>query len=333
MLGIVGLGPAGCLFLACLPPECLRSILVFERSCVGGDLSRLYGDVVANLTRAEMTRAFRCVPQWATVPLPILDAYAEDTCPLLADVCLQLRILMKPLLAQVRLYSEEVEEIQQVVGGWVLKTATGRHSCQQVVLCTGADPRGLQYPKPSIPLAMALSPHALGRYVRAEDRVVVFGTSHSGTLVLRNLRQTGCKTTAVYRGDVPFRWFRNHDSEGLKQESAAIADEIVAAAWGPLTPTLLSYESSAELVRAVVEADYVVYATGFVRRQPRCKGLGGEDVGSTYDPGTAQIAPGMWGFGIGFPALYEMPRGGQAPDVGFQGFVSHILKCMPAILA
>ncbi len=332
MLGLVGLGPAGCFFLACLPPERLSSVCVFERSCIGGDLSRLYGDVVANLTRAEMAKAFRCVPQWAVAPLPILDAYAEDACPLLADVCLQLRILMKPLLAQVKLYTEEVQEIQQVVGGWVLKTTTASHTMQQVVLCTGADPRVLHYPKPAIPLAMALSPHALRRYVRAEDRVVVFGTSHSGTLILRNLRQIGCRTTAVYRGHTPFRWFRNHDSEGLKQESAAIADEIVASTWGTLTPTLLPFDSHEGLVRAILEADYVVYATGFVRRHPPMKGMRGEDVGTAYDPATAQIAPGIWGFGIAFPALYEMPRGGQAPDVGFLGFVSHILKCIPGIL-
>ena len=332
MIGVVGAGPAGCFFLACLPPERLSQVMVFERACIGGDLCRLYAEVVANLTRAEMCRAFRNVPQWSQVPLTVLDAYAEDACPRLADVCLQLRILMKPILAQVKLYAEDVLEVRQSVGGWVLKTAHGSHEVQQVVLCTGADPRVLHYPKPHIPLEMALSPTLLATYLRGGEKVVVFGTSHSGTLVLRNLRQIGCRTTAVHRSETPFRWARNHDPEGLKQESAVIADEIVGRAWGPETPTLLPVSSSVELVRAVMEADYVIYAVGFDGRRPRLMGLNGIDVGNNYSPETALIAPGMWGFGIAYPAMYEMPRGGQAPDIGFQGFVSHILKCIPAVL-
>jgi hypothetical protein len=179
---------------------------------------------------------------------------------------------------------------------------------------------------------MALSPNMLGTYLRGGERVVVFGTSHSGTLVLRNIRQIGCKSTAVYRGDSPFRWARNHDPEGLKQESATIADEIVGRVWGSETPTLLPLSSQSDLVRAVMDADYIIYAVGFDRRRPRIIGLDGADVGNNYSHETASIAPGMWGFGIAYPAMYEMPRGGQAADIGYMGFVSHILKCMPAIL-
>ncbi len=331
MLGIVGAGPAGCFFLACLPPEQLSNVIVFERGCVGGDLCRLYGEVVANLTRAEMSKAFRAVPQWSQVALPVLDKYAEDACPLLADVCYQLRVLMKPILAQVKFHSEDVLEVRQIVGGWALKTSVATYEVQKVVVCTGADPRVLQYPKPHIPLELALTPSLLATYLHGGERIVVFGTSHSGTLILRNLRRIGCRTTAVYQGETPFRWARNHDPEGLKQESAVIADEIVERAWGTETPTLLSTSSHVELVRAILEADYLVYATGFVGRKPHILGLDGRDVG-TFDPTTGQIAPGIWGFGIAYPSLYEKPRGGLAPDIGFMGFVSHILKCISSIV-
>lgn len=331
MLGIVGAGPAGCFFLACLPPEQLQNVRVFERACVGGDLCRYYGEVVANLTRAEMSKAFRAVPQWSQVALPILDKYAEDECPRLADVCFQLRLLMKPILAQVKFHAEDVLEVRHIVGGWAIKTPTATFEFQQVVLCTGATPRVLHYPKPHIPLEMALTPSLLSTYLQGGEHIVVFGTSHSGTLILRNLRRIGCKATAVYHGETPFRWARNHDPEGLKQESAVIADEIVAGTWGSLTPTLLSTSSSVELVRAVMDADYLIYATGFVGRHPRILGFDGRDV-ETFDPTTALIAPGIWGFGIAYPSLYEKPRGGQAPDIGFMGFVSHILKCIPSIM-
>jgi hypothetical protein len=330
--GIVGLGPAGCLFLACLPDERLARTVVFDSGCVGGDLARLYGRVVANLTCAQLSAALRAVPRWAEAPLEVFDNYGPDVCPPLADLCVQLRELMKPVLSRVTLHSQHVTEIRQKVGHWVLHTVAGIPegvAAVKVVVCTGGDPRRMNYPRPCIPLEVALDKVALASYIRPGDRVVVFGTAHSGTLVLRNVREAGGIGVGVYRCGPAFRWARPHtpecpcialggtgchDSEGVKQESAAIADAIVRREWGAETPVLICTEDTEALVRAVIEATYVVYAVGFVSRMPRIVRFDGGCV-EGYDPVTAAIAPGIWGFGLAYPSLYEKPQGGKAPDV------------------
>lgn len=339
--GVIGLGPASCLFLACLPEDRLTRVVAFEPGCIGGDLARRYGGVVANLTSEQLCRALRNVPRWSTAPMPVLEAYAPDVCPTLADLCLQLRELMKPLLDRITLHSQHIDEIRQTMGGWIV----GGQVVAKVIVCTGGEPRRLNYPRPAIPLEIALDKVALTSYVQPAARVVVFGTAHSGTLVLRNLREIGCKGVGIYRGKA-FRWSRPHDtecpchllgggchdSEGVKQESARIADAIVRGEWGALTPDLVELSDSEALVRAVLEAEYVVYAVGFQKREIRFLGLGGEVLKVQHDPVTAAIAPGVWGFGLAYPSVYEKPQGGVAPDVGFPGFVGHIRACMDAIL-
>jgi glycine/D-amino acid oxidase-like deaminating enzyme len=273
------------------------------------------------------------VPAWSAVPLPFLESVEPDKCPLLSDVCAQLRDLVQPLLQRVSMHTGTVQEIRQELDGWTLRTAETSYKVRKLILCTGADPRTLNLPKPSIPLDVALCPEKLRSFVRPESRIVVFGTSHSGTLVLRNLRAAGCRNVkAIYRDAQPFRWLRDGDTEGLKQESAAIADEIVGNAWGDQTPILISLSDTSPMLRAAMEADAVIYAMGFQRRVPRIVGLSGTELQPLHDPKTAQIFPACWGFGIGFPGVYTTPSGTQAPDVGFVGFIEQIRACMPAIL-
>lgn len=355
--GVIGLGPAGCLFLACLQDDDLGRMVVFDSGCVGGDLARLYGNVVANLTCAKLSEALRTVPRWSSARLEVFEGYAPDACPRLADLCIQLRELMKPVLARVTLHSKHVTKVRREPAWWCIETDTsisGSIQVAKVIVCTGGEARRLNYPKPAIPLEIALNKDALTSYIRPIDRVVVFGTAHSGTLILRNLRDVGCRgMVGVYRGGAgaspPFRWATPHtpecpchllggtgchDSEGLKQESAAIAAAIVRGEWASDGLLLVRLEDTEAVVRAVMAADYVVYSVGFQARVPHMEGLGGEalDAGS-YDPVTGAIAPGAWGFGLAFPSMYEKPQGGIAPDVGLPGFVGHILHCMPAILA
>ncbi len=344
--GVVGLGIAGCVFLACLPDDRLRNTLVFDSGCLGGDLARRYGSVVANLTCEQLSNAIHAIPRWKDTRLTVLEAQDPNTCPRLSDLCKQLCELMRPLLPMTTLHSQHIASISQIPGGWVLLTAEGAsYTVTKSVICTGGEPRRLDYPKPAIPLEIALDAVALDSYIRPTDRVVVFGTAHSGTLILRNLRDMGCRDiVGAYREAPPFRWVRAHtpecpchliggtgchDSEGVKQESAAIADAIVRGEWPSVR--ILRTEGE-EFVRAVMAADYVVYATGFQRRIPVIKGLGGDVLEARHDPVTGAIAPGLWGFGLAFPGQYEKPQGGTAPDIGLPGFVAHIQACLGGLL-
>jgi hypothetical protein len=204
---------------------------------------------------------------------------------------------------------------------------------QNVFLCTGTKPKTLDLPIPHIPLHVALNPSMLGNYITSTESVVLFGLSHSGTLILKNLKTLGCqKVTALYKGDKPFRYARDGDTEGIKQESAAIADEITAGAWGAHTPKLLCYDDFSAAYRAVSDATIAIYAIGFDKPKLQYKTESGEIKPLIHVPETGRFEGvlNLWGFGIGFPSLYTAPNGRQYPDVGFGGFIDSIKASLPA---
>ncbi len=368
--GVVGLGPAGCFFLACLPEEAWARTVVFDSAatvsqqqhedrdtCIGGDLRRYYENVVANLPCQKLAAAFHAIPRWKDETLTVFEKYAPDACPYLGDIAGQLCEFVKPLLPRMAERStEHIVEARMIPGGWRLVGNTGATwTVTKLVVCTGGEPRQLDSLQEAatsraIPLDIALDAEQLRAHVGSADRVVVFGTAHSGLLILRNLREAGCQhVSAIYRSasGPPFRWARPHDtecpchllggtgchdSEGVKQEAAAIADAIVRGEWGAETPHILRSEDVAAVGAALKAATAVVYAVGFQSRLPQFYGLGGDLLNIRHDPQTAQVAPGVWGFGLAFPSCYETPRGTVAPDVGLPAFAAHIQRCMPGIL-
>lgn len=328
-IAIVGLGPAGMLALAHLPPELQRATVVFEPAAIGGALATDYAAVVANLPKSVILSALRSVPAWSTAAFRHLDKYADDQCPVLNDVVRQLRELVTPDLARVIFHSTRVTNYSlSAKATWQLTIASGAvFEAQKLILCTGAAPKILDLPKPIIPLSAALTPALLTNHLSPQDRIVVFGTAHSGTIALKNLRNAGVSNlTALHKGVTPFYFARDGHTEGLKQESAVIADDLLAADRWPWA-TLVSLDDFPAAFRAMSEATAVVYAIGFERSAPTYRTPEGIEsplvVGST---------PNAFGFGIGFPAPYTAPNGRQYPDVGFGGFVAAIKEALPSLL-
>ena len=229
-LAIVGLGPAGIFTLASLPEEVLPETLILERSCIGGDLSSQYGSVIANITKGDFITIFKMIPKWANQSFGELDAYQDKDAPKLADVCKMLRRLSKPDIQKAHLHTTALSNLVQTTDGWNLVTPKETYQAKKVILCLGATTKTMDLPLPSIPLPIALAQDQLSHVVAPSDTIVVFGTSHSGTLILNNLKQLGCQNVyAVYRGKTPVQ-------EGLKLAAAAIAQEMQNKQWGELTP-------------------------------------------------------------------------------------------------
>lgn len=312
-IAIVGLGPAGILALAHLPSEIQRQTIVFEPGALGGTIASDYASVVSNIPKSVIVSALKEVPGWSGNAFPHLDKYTDEQCPILNDVIRQLRELVQPDLGRVSFHSARITEFTQPCASapWRLKTSCGAaYEAQKLVLCTGAAPKILDLPKPVIPLVAVLTPALLQNYVAPKDRIVVFGTAHSGTLALKNLRAAGVsRLTALHKGDAAFCFARDGHTEGVKQESAAIADSIIADKWA----TLISLNDFAAAHRAVAEATAVVYAIGF-------------------ELPVLPTGSNVYGFGIGFPSLYTAPNGCQYPDVGFAGFITAIRASLPSLL-
>jgi hypothetical protein len=326
-IAIVGLGPAGILLLAHLPPEIHKDVIVFEPSAVGGALATEYGAVVANITKTIIITAFRAVPRWASAEFKHLEKYSDAQCPLLSDVVKQFRELIAPDLRSVAYHTSRITKYERTGATWKLTANHKLFEVQKLALAVGAVPKILDLPTPVIPLPIALNPPLLSTYVSQGDAVVVFGTAHSGTLALQNLRSAGVKKlTGIYKGATPFQYARDGFSEGIKQESATIADDLVAARWADLIP--LSDFSAAH--RAVAEATAVVYAIGFTSHGATYFSNGEEK--PFFSGGSASPEINAWGFGIGYPSPYTGPDGKQYPDVGFGGFVAAIQAALPIML-
>jgi hypothetical protein len=197
-----------------------------------------------------------------------------------------------------------------------------------LILCPGAEPKQMNLPVASIPLEIALDAERLKQYVRAGEKVVVYGTMHSGTLVIRNLTAAGAQVTAHYASPEPFYWDRDGVYDGIKREAADVADEIVA---GRIPVDLVPVSDTSGVIRAALNADWTVYAMGFRPRLVRLLVDGAEVSAAPYDgaTGALKVAPKAWGFGVAYP--------NQAPDgihwdVSVAAFLTHMKSQLPAIL-
>jgi threonine dehydrogenase-like Zn-dependent dehydrogenase len=204
---------------------------------------------------------------------------------------------------------------------------------KNVIVCTGSLPKTMNLPKATIPLPIAIQKATLEQQISKSDKVVVFGTAHSGTLVLQNLYHIGCTgVVAIYRGKAPFQYARDGVPGGIKEESARIADAIVGNQWGKGTPKLLQGEDFAKVYRAVEKADSVIYAIGFEKTKLEYKDLSGatRQLDHDWETGRFRNLPNIWGFGIAFPS--HLPKNPSYPDIGFDGFITAIHAALPSIL-
>jgi hypothetical protein len=321
---IIGLGIAGLLVLAHLKAS---ETLVIERGVIGGALATEYAHIVANIPAKTLIQSLRRIPGCSDTPLPYLETYPAEDCPVLSDLVKQIKVLVAPALAAAIYRSTNVKRIEQIAGGWRITGESGVWEAEKVILCTGAIPTTFDLPIPHIPLPIALS-STLSSLVDVNTKVVVFGTAHSGTLVLKALKNREVKhVTAIYRGASPFQFARDGHTEGIKQESATIADAILAKSWDPM-PTFVSSDNVGDVQRALRTADTVIYSMGF-RTHVSFPIL--DLSGGPISVEALTASPTLFGFGIGFPSKYTAPNGRQYPDVGVSGFLDAITAALPAL--
>ena len=164
----------------------------------------------------------------------------DEECPFIYDVCKQIRDWILPDINRTTFRIEKMTKLIECEKGWKIIAEHELFEAQKILLCTGSKPKWLDLPKATIPLHLCLCKSQLEQHVSANDKVIVFGTAHSGTLVLKNLYEIGCKdVVGIYKGDKPFVYARDGILGGIKQESAQIADTILKHEWQERTPSLV----------------------------------------------------------------------------------------------
>lgn len=323
-LCIIGTGGAGLMALFCLsytkvPPE---EIVLIDPCHDGGDLQRKYSCIQSNTIWNQMLNILRAKGiSIDSLPSPWRDLDPAKPTRLKHYIQL-LRHLTKPYMQRCEALYATVSSLQEDQG--YVRICYGTNQALRSKICivaTGSQPKQFGYPIPTIPLEIALSKELLQSYVEPNQTVSVFGTAHSGTIVLSNLHDLKVNTHAFYKGENPFFFARDGHYDGIKQESETIADDILT---GKYPQTYLHRVSdTAELIRWTRKSDWVVYASGFERTSFAAS--------LTYNGYTGKIdsLPNTWGFGIAFP---NQASDGIHWDVSLPSFFSHIEVQLPKIV-
>lgn len=351
---IIGAGATGLSLLLLLQDAGypLERVCIVDPYFDGGDLTRRWTSVLSNTPWSKTLVALaECAP---SIPLP-QQPNPDASCPL-SELGGMLRTLAAGgAFRRVGIFQglATQAEFTDTTGLWsvLVEGGPGSHGSPQqpleakvLVLATGSDPRSLGLPLPSIPLEIALDAQRLRHYVKPGQRVLQFGTMHSGCLVLRNLIQD-CSAgfvSAVYKGGAPFVWDRDGAYDGIKREAADIADSVIKGREGGGGSSeyskgrleLVPLEDTSGVIRASLRADWVVYATGFQRRRGPSLLRNGTAVKSDeYDGATGallpQQSPFAWGFGIAYP---NRAPDGVHWDVSVAAFLLHMKRNLPALM-
>lgn len=305
----------------------LSKVVIIDPHFDGGDLARKWTAVQSNTPLSKSVNAITAVCPTFVCP----DQDLSKT-SLLIDI---IHVLRSSVAASIK----KIQVVQGIAVSanyssdpqrWTVQIA-GKAPiiAKRLILATGSEPKTLDLPIPSIPLENALDLNRLKHYIKPGTNALVFGTLHSGTIVIRNLVECGAQVTALYKSPQPFYWARDGAYDGIKEEAAQIADDIVS---GRLPVDLVPIQDTVKVIRSSANAHWVVYAIGFEARNT--VKLSVDEISKSalnYNKHTGALeVPAAWGFGIAYP---NSAPDGVHFDVSVAAFLEHMKPQIPAILA
>jgi hypothetical protein len=316
---IIGYGITGMLTLAILQETNynLNNVCIIDPHFDGGSLIREYGSVISNTPLVKTISALQLINPEYKLPEEY-SAYDVNSITPLYVVANIISNFTKPLLEKVTTYETKVSYIDYN-NNHTLTCENGSIIVSKVILlCHGGTPKSLSCNIPSIPLHIALNKEILQQYIKPNQKVLVFGTSHSGTLIFKNLHTLNVQAYGIYKNTKPFLFARDGVYDGIKEEAERIADDIINNKYTKLN--LYNMNNIDSIIKISKICDWVIYAIGFNTTNIKAS----FDI-TKYNPTNGKIleTENAYGFGIAYPSL--------APDsihndVGVISFVEHIQK-------
>ena len=327
---IIGAGVSGLILLLLLANAnvSLDSIVIIDPYFDGGDLARKWSFVISN---TPWSTTYNSVKQYLpNLELPIwAQNLALDKPTPVFEIARLLQELAYPLFNKIKIFHGIVTRAQYGTS-WAVCIQMESHieiiESTNIYFTVGSNPTKsmnsiLKYlTVPTIQLKVALNIHNLRQYIQPNDKVIVFGTSHSGVLILKNLADCGANAIGVYKGDTPFYFARDGVYNGIKLDAAQYADEIMQCKY----PRIKFIKNPSVSDIELISPKWCIYATGFQQRKSihvevNCEG---KDI-AAYSAITGKLidCPNAWGFGIAYPS--QAPDGVHF-DVGVSSFFEHI---------
>lgn len=325
---IVGFGVSGMiLFLELMKSKTdCSTICIFDPNWLGGDLVVKYGNVLSN-TPWSKTRNVLSQYDFASSGINYGDSkYTMDDLMPVSDMAICLMIVCTPFLKKVKQVTGFVKEILQLESCWQISVNETTMLSKNVYLCSGSDSKVIDLEIPNIPLEIALDLERLRHFVIAGEHVAVFGCSHSGLIIMKNLHTVGAIINGIYRGEKPFYYSRDGVYNGIKGDIVEFADNVNSIE----SIKLNCWNDPLKIHKILSKCDKIVVATGFKRRSFDLLGLGGTKIdGNNYDYKTGIIdnKKGLYGCGIAYPGITTVDNIAY-DDVGLQFFQQQIQTIM-----
>ncbi|MDO8953956.1 MAG: pyridine nucleotide-disulfide oxidoreductase [Gammaproteobacteria bacterium] len=331
---VIGAGPAGIAAVGKLLDQGIegKSILWIDPSFTVGDFGTKWRKVSSNTRVALFTRFFNACQSFEYNKAPhfaIQDADQEQTC--------QLELAADPLLwisenlrNKVHCITAKAQKLKLHNRTWEISLDDKTLYAKSVILGMGAEAKSLRFPEvQEIPMTTALNPELLKAACNPNDTIAVFGASHSAIIILKALLEE-CNVKKVVnfylsplRYAVYFDDYILYDDTGLKGKTAVWAREYIDGVMPEKLERVLSTQE--HLANVLPQCNKAIYATGFEKRHIIVEGL----QSLAYNDRNGIIAPGLFGFGIGFPEAKEDPYGTVELRVGLWKFMDYLNRIMP----
>jgi hypothetical protein len=336
---LIGFGISGQILLSyILDMIPAYKVTIIDPDFMGGDLAREYGAIESNTTIETKVKSLETLPSanalWSNTISSLKGRGDASATVNLGKLASDLRISGIEMAKKVRCIYDMATAVTWVPeqSAWSVTlgangTNGAKHTSKIICFCSGMLPVKQDYGIPIIPLSVALDPARLERIVLPGQRVVVIGSSHSATLACKHLNavpDTGI--SCIYRGSKPFKYARDNDYGGIKQESATIADGILKGDY----PRIKLYSSAniQGVSKIIREAQWIVQTTGFRENFPTISAPC--EVVWDSKSGTAPGVPQAFAFGACVPDTTEV-NGIRHPDISLSAFVQQISVRWPLL--
>ena len=336
---VIGCGVSGTIMiLKLLETVSPEKICVIDPAFDGGDLARHWSDVYSNTPWSLFLSSTDNLPMAKPAIDKRRDKYNPDDITPVWELSKGLSAALNPFLKQMDVNTCFVKCAQYDTQTEIWKVTLDSPGCsglryaKKIVYAPGGVPKQVNLSKPQVPLEVALDSARLKRAVEPGQNVLLFGLSHSGVLVVRNLIRLGVRVSAIYRTAKPFVFAEDGAYHGIKRDAADYAHELLAKPNELLT--LIPSNDAEATIRAYNKCDTIISAIGFVKNTGTCTfKVDGEVVDATkYNPetGVIEAMPSAWGFGLAYPSV-TICEGKVYEDAGVASFINHAIRITPGV--